>query len=124
MGDIVSATLDEDLSFIDPKNTIAGRNAQDTNVLLTKLAIASISQFDVDNVKQKIISNKAIPQRKQSAKTTPIKLAEAEEENEQNQNENEENVQRSNTARRNAPTMPKLQLAQLQAPKSETNTNP
>ena len=98
---IVSATVNEDLSFIDPKNIIAGRKAKDTNCLLTKLANASTSQFDVDEIKERI---KQRYQNKQSAV----------QKQEEQIKKGTENVGKD-TARRNAPIMPKLQLEQLQS---------
>lgn len=98
---IVSATLNEDLSFIDPKHIIAGRKPEDTNCLLTALANASTSKIDIDRIKE------SIKQRQQSKKSSPkqdVKKAA----------EEDENVGKK-TARRNAPIMPKLQLEQLQS---------
>eukprot|EP01084_Bolivina_argentea_P229733 387669_1 len=118
---IISATINEDLSFIDPKNIIAGRKPEDTNYLLTKLANASTLQININQIKEQIIT---ISENKKSARK--------EEKQKQLKEENiktEENIESvgKNTARKTvtktAPVMPKLELDQLKINNVENGMN-
>eukprot|EP01083_Nonionella_stella_P021042 58344_1 len=102
---IVSATIDEDLSFVDPKNIIAGRNPQDTNCLLSKLGYAASLEVDVDQIKNKMNTFRQNIKSKKQNKEKKTK--------EENRRKQSANVGK-NTARKAAPVMPKLELEQLE----------
>lgn len=123
---IASAATNEDLSSIDPKQIIAGRNPEGTNILLTRLAEAATSDLDVDAIKKRMVTisqqqkEKVKKQKKQKEKVEPKK----EPKRESNQSAKSRSTHRessggTNTARKNAPIMPKLELEQLQKPQNK-----
>lgn len=113
---IASAATDDDLSSIDPKQIIAGRNPEGTNLLLTRLAEAATSELDVDSIKKRIA---AIGQQRASAQRA-AKEQRAQKKEAQSRPPLRESAPSANTARVAAPIMPKLELEQLQ----KTQTQP
>eukprot|EP00484_Ammonia_sp_Unknown_P001939 CAMPEP_0197022524 /NCGR_PEP_ID=MMETSP1384-20130603/3370_1 /TAXON_ID=29189 /ORGANISM="Ammonia sp." /LENGTH=698 /DNA_ID=CAMNT_0042450581 /DNA_START=38 /DNA_END=2134 /DNA_ORIENTATION=+ len=115
---IVSATLNEDLSSIDPKNVIAGKKPEDTNVLLTKLAKAATTYnaANVDDIKKRIQTlqeahkrQKQQQQQQQAAQKKPTKTKTP-------RTQRADSKKQSNGGRHSArPVMPKLALDQLQS---------
>jgi len=132
---IASAVSNEDLSFIDPKQIIAGRHPEATNILLTRLAEAATATLDVDAIQKRIASIKQQQRdRKQKEqKEKEQKEREQKEEREKAQRQKDSKkmkskkesqsrpTHRADTARKNAPIMPKLELEQLS---NSTKPNP
>jgi len=124
---IASAVSNEDLCWVDPKQIIAGRNPEGTNIVLTRLAEAATRSLDVDAVKQRIA---AIAQQQRAKKEEQKKERARKEHREQSKaapkrEGQSRSTQRdgdreavpsggTNTARKSAPKMPKLELEQLQ----------
>ena len=113
---IASAATDHDLSSVDPKQIIAGRNPEGTNLLLTRLAEAATAELDVEAVRKRIvvIGQQQRAQNEEQKKQTTNSKDEKQRKSAQKKPEEAPSSGGTNTARKNAPIMPKLELEQLQ----------
>ena len=106
---IVSATINEDLSYIKTKDIIAGLKPENTNYLLTKIGEININfNIDIENIRDKLKNNQETSDQSSTNKSENISHKQI------NRKQSARITKNSNDNNSDKPIIPKISLKKVQ----------